>query len=91
MIHTLSSSHHPLSLEVQPLSSACLSQIAFVSTTGAGYKETRLWVNYHQVIGVTHFYLFVDGVAARPEVLHFTPPLSFVITAHYNCASQGHA
>lgn len=45
----------------------CL-QIAFVSTTAEGYKQTRQWVNYHRVIGVTHFYLFVDGVAARPEV-----------------------
>jgi len=48
-----------------------VSQIAFVTTTASGYRETRLWVNYHRVIGVTHFYLFVDGVAARPEV---TPP-----------------
>lgn len=43
-------------------------QIAFVSTTAEGYKQTRQWVNYHRTIGVTHFYLFVDGVAARPEV-----------------------
>ena len=43
-------------------------QIAFVSTTAEGYKQTKQWVNYHRVIGVTHFYLFVDGVAARPEV-----------------------
>lgn len=45
------------------------TKIAFVTTTASGYRETRLWVNYHRVIGVTHFYLFVDGVAARPEVM----------------------
>lgn len=31
-------------------------------------------MNYHRVIGVTHFYLFVDGVAARPEVLPSPQP-----------------
>ena len=46
-------------------------QIGFVSTTAEGYKQTKQWVNYHRVIGVTHFYLFVDGQAARPEVRSF--------------------
>lgn len=53
----------------QTLGNSTGSKIAFVSTTASGYRETRLWVNYHRVIGVTHFYLFVDGVAARPEVM----------------------
>ena len=49
-------------------SKACL-QIAFVSTTAEGYEQTKAWVDYHVIIGVTDFYLFVDGVAARPEVI----------------------
>lgn len=54
-------------------------QIAFVSTTSEGYPQTRKWVNYHRVIGVTHFYLFVDGQAARPEVLVLLSHLSALI------------
>lgn len=45
-----------------------LVQIAFVSTTAEGYPQTKQWVDYHHSIGVTHFYLFVDGIAATPEV-----------------------
>lgn len=54
-----------------------VAQIAFVSTTAEGYKQTKQWVSYHRVIGVTHFYLFVDGVAARPEVAFLLLPSEF--------------
>lgn len=43
-------------------------QLAFVATTADSFRQIKLWVNYHQVLGVSLFYLFVDGQAARPEV-----------------------
>ncbi|BDA46538.1 Glycosyltransferase-like KOBITO 1 [Coccomyxa sp. Obi] len=43
-------------------------KLAFVTTTSEGYKQIKLWTDYHKSIGVEIFYLFVDGQAARPEV-----------------------
>ena len=43
-------------------------QVAFVVTTSDSYQQISLWVNYHQVLGVSIFYLFVNGQAAQPEV-----------------------
>ena len=36
--------------------------------TSEGYDQIRVWHQYHQSIGVSIFYLFVDGQAAHPEV-----------------------
>ena len=36
--------------------------------TSESYQQIRIWLQYHQSIGVSIFYLFVDGQAARPEV-----------------------
>eukprot|EP00884_Botryococcus_braunii_P019389 jgi/Botrbrau1/6133/Bobra.331_2s0028.1 len=44
-------------------------KIAFVTTTSESYKQIKLWVDYHKSIGVGTYYLFVDGQAARPEVM----------------------
>ena len=40
-----------------------------MATTSESFAQIKLWVNYHQVLGVSVFYLFVDGQAARPEVI----------------------
>lgn len=36
--------------------------------TAESYDQIRVWHQYHQSIGVSIFYLFVDGQAAHPEV-----------------------
>lgn len=36
--------------------------------TSESYDQIRVWHQYHQSIGVSIFYLFVDGQAAHPEV-----------------------
>ena len=36
--------------------------------TSESYEQIRIWLQYHQSVGVSIFYLFVDGQAARPEV-----------------------
>lgn len=36
--------------------------------TSESYQQIRIWMQYHQSVGVSIFYLFVDGQAARPEV-----------------------
>lgn len=43
-------------------------QLAFVGMTSESYDQIRVWLQYHQSVGVSIFYLFVDGQAARPEV-----------------------
>ncbi len=43
-------------------------QLAFVGMTSESYEQIRVWLQYHQSVGVSLFYLFVDGQAARPEV-----------------------
>ncbi|CAL5218972.1 g727 [Coccomyxa viridis] len=43
-------------------------KLAFVTTTSESFKQIKLWIDYHKSIGVNHFYLFVDGQAARPDV-----------------------
>lgn len=45
-----------------------LLQLAFVGMTSESYQQIRIWMQYHQSIGVSIFYLFVDGQAAHPEV-----------------------
>ncbi len=43
-------------------------RIAFVTTTAEPYDQIRRWYDYHVALGVSTFYLFVDGAAAAPAV-----------------------
>ncbi|KAK8705355.1 hypothetical protein V6N13_048958 [Hibiscus sabdariffa] len=43
-------------------------KICIVSTTSAGLEQILPWVFYHKVIGVSDFFLFVEGKAASPLV-----------------------
>ena len=45
-----------------------LPKLAFITTTSEPYDQIRLWYEYHRSIGVSLFYLFVDGAAATPQV-----------------------
>lgn len=43
-------------------------QICVTTSTSAGLEQILPWMFYHKVIGVTNFFLFVEGKAAKPEV-----------------------
>ena len=43
-------------------------RIAFVTTTAEPYAQIARWYEYHVSLGVSTFYLFVDGPAAAPAV-----------------------
>ncbi|KAK2386195.1 glycosyltransferase protein [Trifolium repens] len=43
-------------------------KICVTSSTSAGLEQILPWMFYHKVIGVTNFFLFVEGKAATPEV-----------------------
>ncbi|XP_030519650.2 glycosyltransferase-like At2g41451 [Rhodamnia argentea] len=43
-------------------------QICITTSTSAGLEQTLPWLFYHKVIGVSTFFLFVEGKAASPEV-----------------------
>ncbi|KAK8570779.1 hypothetical protein V6N13_103183 [Hibiscus sabdariffa] len=43
-------------------------QICIISSTSAGLEQTLPWIFYHKVIGVSTFFLFVEGKAASPNV-----------------------
>jgi hypothetical protein len=45
------------------------AQLAFVTTTAEAVAQIRLWMQYHRAIGVSRFYLFVEGQAARPQAV----------------------
>ncbi|KMT15105.1 hypothetical protein BVRB_3g062240 [Beta vulgaris subsp. vulgaris] len=38
------------------------------SSTSAGLEQILPWIFYHKVIGITNFFLFVEGKAAAPNV-----------------------
>ena len=42
-------------------------KIAFTVTTAESPKQITLWMAYHRALGVSFFYLFVDGQANTPE------------------------
>lgn len=44
------------------------SQICVTTSTSAGLDQILPWMFYHKVIGVTTFFLFVEGKAAAPGV-----------------------
>ncbi|CAF2299077.1 unnamed protein product [Brassica rapa] len=43
-------------------------KICITTSTSAGLEQTLPWIFYHKVIGVSTFYLFVEGTAASPNV-----------------------
>ncbi|CAH1434274.1 unnamed protein product [Lactuca virosa] len=43
-------------------------KICITSSTSAGLEQILPWIFYHKVIGVTNFFLFVEGKAASPGV-----------------------
>lgn len=43
-------------------------QICVTTSTSAGLEQILPWMFYHKIIGVTNFFLFVEGKAASPEV-----------------------
>ncbi|KAL1346381.1 hypothetical protein HN51_020056 [Arachis hypogaea] len=43
-------------------------KICITTSTSAGLEQILPWMFYHKVIGVTNFFLFVEGKAASPEV-----------------------
>lgn len=45
-----------------------LVQICITTSTSAGLEQTIPWIFYHKVIGVSNFFLFVEGKAASPAV-----------------------
>ncbi|VVB03014.1 unnamed protein product [Arabis nemorensis] len=42
--------------------------ICITTSTSAGLEQTLPWIFYHKVIGVSKFYLFVEGTASSPNV-----------------------
>lgn len=42
-------------------------KIAFAASTASSPDTIKLWMKYHQTIGVSSFYLFTDGRANNPE------------------------
>ncbi|CAO2831668.1 unnamed protein product [Amaranthus hypochondriacus] len=43
-------------------------KICITSTTSASLDDVLPWIFYHKVVGVTNFFLFVEGKAANPNV-----------------------
>ncbi|XP_044504739.1 glycosyltransferase-like At3g57200 [Mangifera indica] len=43
-------------------------KICITSSTSAGLEQTLPWIFYHKVIGVSNFFLFVEGKAASANV-----------------------
>ncbi|KAL4853226.1 hypothetical protein ACK3TF_005740 [Chlorella vulgaris] len=41
--------------------------VAFVVTTSDSLQQIRIWISYHKSIGVSNFYIFADGQAARAD------------------------
>jgi hypothetical protein len=42
-------------------------QICITTSTSAGLDQILPWMFYHKVMGVTTFFLFVEGNAASPN------------------------
>ncbi|XP_010673146.1 glycosyltransferase-like At2g41451 [Beta vulgaris subsp. vulgaris] len=43
-------------------------KICITSTTSAGLEDILPWIFYHRVVGISNFFLFVEGKAATPSV-----------------------
>ncbi|CAO2161712.1 unnamed protein product [Urochloa humidicola] len=48
--------------------SAITPKICITGSTSAGLHQILPWLYYHKVIGVSQFFLFVEGEAAKPAV-----------------------
>lgn len=46
----------------------CYLQICITTSTSASLEQILPWMFYHKVIGVSTFFLFVEGKAATPAV-----------------------
>ncbi|XP_010917929.1 glycosyltransferase-like At2g41451 [Elaeis guineensis] len=57
-------------------------KISIVSTTSASLEQILPWLFYHKVIGVTQFFLFVEGKAAKPHVSAVLELISGVKLVH---------
>eukprot|EP00252_Welwitschia_mirabilis_P021801 TRINITY_DN5703_c0_g1_i1.p1 TRINITY_DN5703_c0_g1~~TRINITY_DN5703_c0_g1_i1.p1 ORF type:complete len:533 (-),score=84.77 TRINITY_DN5703_c0_g1_i1:375-1973(-) len=51
-----------------PFASDSRPKICITTSTSAGLDQILPWLFYHKVIGVTDFFLFVEGKAATPNV-----------------------
>ncbi|XP_015055245.1 glycosyltransferase-like At2g41451 [Solanum pennellii] len=51
-----------------PSGSDLRPKISITTSTSAGLEQILPWMFYHKVIGVTNFFLFVEGKAASPDV-----------------------
>ena len=43
-------------------------QICITTSTSAGLDQILPWMFYHKVLGVSTFFLFVEGKAATPSI-----------------------
>ncbi|KAF7144755.1 hypothetical protein RHSIM_Rhsim04G0108000 [Rhododendron simsii] len=53
---------------VHQLRSMLVLELCITTSTSGGLEQTLPWLFYHKVIGVTNFFLFVEGKAATPSV-----------------------
>ena len=60
--------HHPTK-QVRSLR----PQVAFVVTTSESLTQIKIWLAYHRAIGVSMFYIFVDGQVGGPWLHHILP------------------
>jgi Glycosyl transferase family 2 len=44
-------------------------KIAFIVTTAESVSQIKLWMAYHRALGVSIYYLFVEGQASTPEAI----------------------
>lgn len=52
-----------------PNASAEGPNIAFIVTTAESVYQIKVWMAYHRALGVTTYYLFVEGQAGTPEAI----------------------
>lgn len=49
-------------------------QVAFMTTTADKFRQIQLWTQYHRALGVSLFYLFVDGQVCTVNGAIARPP-----------------
>ena len=76
-----SSNFYIVGVNVLNVNLLLLHQISITGTTSAGVEDILAWIFYHKVVGVTNFFLFVEGKAASPTVskLLDSIPVSYLI------------
>lgn len=60
-------------------------QICITGSTSAGLHQILPWLYYHKVIGVSHFFLFVEGEAAKPAVTSVLESIRVNNSAPFRC------